>query len=162
MRPMPANDPFPRDRFTAVAGRLPAYARLAWRLARDPLLSKARRATIVAAAGYLLSPVDAVPGVVPVLGQLDDLLVAFAAIKVALAGLSPAQRQAHLGAVGLDDHTLAADIRAVGITAAWIGRATGRLTTRGAKLGARSVAGGVRMGGRGAGAVARRIRRRMG
>jgi uncharacterized membrane protein YkvA (DUF1232 family) len=123
---MSARDPFPRERFAATAKRLPAYGRLAWRLAREPLLSKARRAALVAAAGYLLSPIDAVPGVIPVLGQLDDLLVGFAALKVALAGLAPAQRQAHLAAVGLDDDTLAADLRSVAATTAWIGRASGR------------------------------------
>ena len=148
----------------AAVRRLPVYARLAWRLARDPLISKARRAVLVAAAGYLLSPLDAVPGVVPVLGQLDDLLVAFAAIKVTLAGLSPAQRRAHLGAVGLDDRTLATDLRAVASAAAWTTRRAGRLAVATTKVGARAIAKGAGVGARisrrGLSAAARRARRR--
>ena len=32
-----ADDPFPRERVAVTLRRLPAYLRLAWRLARDPL-----------------------------------------------------------------------------------------------------------------------------
>lgn len=134
---MSASDPFPRDRFTALLGRLPAYGRLAWRLAREPLLSRLRRAAIAAAAAYLASPVDLVPGVIPVLGQLDDLAVALAAIRLALAGLSPERRRAHLEAVGLGDADLAADLRALGATTAWVARAGGRTAARAARAGGR-------------------------
>ena len=70
-----ATDPFPRDRVARMLHRLPAYLRLSWRLAREPLLSRARRFAVIGAAGYLASPIDLVPGVIPVLGQLDDVLV---------------------------------------------------------------------------------------
>lgn len=157
---MSVRDPFPRERFAATARRLPAYGRLAWRLAREPLLSKTRRAALLAAAGYLLSPIDAVPGVIPVLGQLDDLLVGFAAIKVALAGLSPSQRQAHLAAVGLDDQTLAGDLRTVGATSAWVVRAGGRtattVVTRGANVALKVGTTGLRVASRLAARLARR------
>ena len=83
-----ADDPFPRHRISALVRRMPAYLRLSWRLAKDPLLSKARRAAVVGAAGYLASPIDLVPGVIPLLGQLDDIAVAIAALRLALAGLS--------------------------------------------------------------------------
>jgi uncharacterized membrane protein YkvA (DUF1232 family) len=119
-------DPFPRERFTAIARHLPAYARLAWRLGRDPILSRKRRAAVAGAAGYLLSPVDLVPGVIPVLGQIDDLLVALAAIKLALDGLNPDRRQAHLAAVGLTEHDVADDFRATGAIGVWILRAGAR------------------------------------
>ena len=82
-----AEDPFPRERVGATLRRMPAYLKLSWRLARDPLLSRARRATVIAAAGYLASPIDLVPGVIPVVGQLDDIAFAIAAIKIALSGL---------------------------------------------------------------------------
>ena len=126
------HDPFPRDRVAAMVRRMPAYLRLSWRLGKDPLLSKARRAAVVGAAGYLASPIDLVPGVIPVLGQLDDLAVALAAIRIALAGLSPERRAVHLEAVGLGDQDLTDDLRTVGATTAWIGRASFRTTKRAA------------------------------
>ena len=140
-------DPFPRDRIAAMVRRMPAYLRLSWRLGKDPLLSKARRAAVIGAAGYLASPVDLVPGVIPVLGQLDDIAVALAALRLALGGLDAERRRVHLEAVGLEDDHLAADLRTVGATTAWIGRASYRTTRRAAVA-----------GGRAAGAAARSTR----
>ena len=164
---MSDTDPFPRDRLTTTLRRGPADARLAGRLAREPLLSRVRRAAVVAAAGYLASPVDLVPGVIPVLGQLDDLAVALAAIRRALAGLSPERRRVHLEAVGLEDSHLSEDIRTVGATSAWILRAGGRTSVRAARAGGRLAVRAALTAGdaarRTGGAVAglgRRVRRR--
>ena len=129
-QPPPHIDPFPRDRLSAMVHRTPRYAKLAWRLGKDPMLSKARRVAVVAAAGYLVSPVDLVPGFIPVLGQLDDLAFALVALRLALDGLHPERRRMHLEAVGLEDAHLADDIRTVGATAAWITRRSLRLTGR--------------------------------
>jgi uncharacterized membrane protein YkvA (DUF1232 family) len=144
---MSAADPFPKDRFTATLRHVPAYARLAWALAREPVLSKMRRAAVVGAAGYLASPIDLVPGVIPVLGQLDDLAVAFAAIKLALAGLSPEKRRMHLQAVGLTDTDLADDVRTVGASVAWVARAGGRTAGRAAHAGGKAALKGTKVVG---------------
>jgi uncharacterized membrane protein YkvA (DUF1232 family) len=145
------DDPFPRDAFTALVRRTPAYGRLAWRLGRDPLLSRARRAAVVGAAAYLVSPVDAVPGFIPVLGQLDDILVVLAALRLALDGLDPERRRAHLAAVGLIETDIATDVRALGITGAWVGRSSVRAGGRAARTGARMTVRGVRSLGRAVG-----------
>jgi uncharacterized membrane protein YkvA (DUF1232 family) len=133
-------DPFPRDRFATTLRRMPRYGKLAWRLGRDPLISRARRIAVVAAAGYLVSPVDAIPGVIPVLGQLDDIAVMLAALRFAMAGLDSARRREHLDAVGLEDGHLAEDLRTVGVTTAWTLRVGGRTTAR-LLRGSASVAG---------------------
>lgn len=156
------DDPFPRERVAVMLRRLPAYLRLAWRLAREPLLSRARRAAVVGAAGYLASPVDLVPGVIPVLGQLDDLAVALAAIRFAMSGLSPERRRLHLDAVGLADEELAADLRTVGATTAWLLRAGGRTALRAARLGGRAAVAGAGVVARGAGVAAQGAARSVG
>jgi uncharacterized membrane protein YkvA (DUF1232 family) len=138
------HDPFPRERVAAMIRRMPAYLRLSWRLGKDPLLSKARRAAVIGAAGYLASPVDLVPGVVPVLGQLDDIAVALAALRLALGGLDPERRRVHLEAVGLDDGHLSADLRTIGASTAWIGRAGYRTTKRAAFAGGRAASAAAR------------------
>ena len=150
-----SDDPFPREPVAAMVRRLPAYLRLTWRLAREPLLSRARRAAIIGAAGYLASPVDLVPGVIPIVGQLDDLAVALAAIRIALSGLSPERRRLHLEAVGLTDADLTADLRAVGATTAWILRAGLRATARVAKVGGRAAVAGAGTAARGSTAMAK-------
>ncbi len=144
-----SDDPFPRERVAAMLRRLPAYLRLAWRLAREPLLSRARRAAVVGAAGYLASPVDLVPGVIPVLGQLDDLAVALAAIRFAMSGLSPERRRLHLEAVGLADEELTADLRTVGATTAWLLRAGARTMVGAARVGGRAAVAGAGLAARG-------------
>ena len=131
-------DPFPRERVAAMVRRMPAYVRLSWRLGKDPLLSKARRAAVIAAAGYLASPVDLVPGVIPVIGQLDDIAFALAAIRLALGGLDAERRRAHLEAVGLADEHLAADLRTVGATSLWLARAGIRTTRKAAVVSAKA------------------------
>ena len=109
---------------------MPAYLKLSWRLAKDPLLSRARRATVIAAAGYLASPIDLVPGVIPVVGQLDDIAFAIAALKIALSGLDPVRRREHLQSVGLGDDDLAEDLRTAVAASAWLVRAGARNTGR--------------------------------
>ena len=150
------DDPFPRERIAAVLRRLPAYLRLSWRLARDPLLSRKRRAAVIGAAGYLASPIDLVPGVIPVLGQLDDLAVALAAIRLALSGLSPERRRVHLGAVGLTDQDLTADLRTVWATTTWLLRAGARTSARAAKVGGRAAVAGAGLAARSSKVVANR------
>lgn len=113
---------FPRDEFSALMRRLPRYGRLAWALARDPRLSRVRRAAVLAAAGYVISPVDLVPGVIPVLGQLDDLFVALTAIRLGLNGLRPEWRAERLAAAGLSQGDIEADLKATGRITVWLGR----------------------------------------
>jgi uncharacterized membrane protein YkvA (DUF1232 family) len=146
-----SDNPFPRERVSAMLRRMPAYLRLSWRLGKDPLLNKARRAAVVAAAGYLASPIDLVPGVVPLLGQLDDIAFALAAIKIALAGLDAERRQAHLDAVGLADSDLSDDLRAIGATTLWLGRATFRTTRRVVTVGGGAAGSAARTTARAAG-----------
>lgn len=131
----------------ALIRRMPAYGRLAWRLGRDPLVSKARRAAVLGGAAYLASPIDLVPGFVPVLGQLDDIAVVLATLRIALDGLSPARRAAHLEAVGVADADLTTDLRTLGATGAWVGRAGLRATGRAARVGLRIASRGARAAG---------------
>ncbi len=151
-----ADDPFPRDRLAATLRRLPAYLRLAWALAMDPALARKRRAAVIAAAGYLVSPIDLLPDAIPVLGQLDDLAVALAALRFAMAGLDVERRRRHLAEVGLDDGDLAEDLATLGATAAWIVRAGARTTHRAAVRGGSLAATGARAAGAAAAAGASR------
>jgi uncharacterized membrane protein YkvA (DUF1232 family) len=58
-------------------------ARLAWKLFRDPRVSKATKYLIPGlAAAYLLLPIDILPDFIPVLGQLDDVAIIALAIKM--------------------------------------------------------------------------------
>ena len=55
---------------------LPALTAMIAKLARDPRLPKATKLALLAAAVYLASPIDLIPDFIPVVGYLDDLLLA--------------------------------------------------------------------------------------
>ena len=149
-------DPFPRDAWTTLTGHAAGYLRLTVALLRDPAVSKHRRAALLAAAAYFASPIDLIPGIVPVLGQVDDLAVAMLAIRLALNALEPGRRQMHLAAAGLTDEALHEDLIAAGRLAAWAARA-------GVRTGLRAGRGAIRFtvrGGRAATDLALRERTR--
>jgi uncharacterized membrane protein YkvA (DUF1232 family) len=52
---------------------LVSHARLALRLIREPRVPLLMKALPIAAVAYVISPLDFVPDVIPILGQLDDL-----------------------------------------------------------------------------------------
>jgi uncharacterized membrane protein YkvA (DUF1232 family) len=60
----------------ALLKALPDLVRLLARLVGDPLLPRAAKIALGAAMVYLASPIDLVPDFVPLLGYLDDLLLA--------------------------------------------------------------------------------------
>ena len=56
---------------------------LAWALLRDPRAPKSAKAVIVLAGLYVISPVDFVPDFIPILGWLDDGLIAYLLLQLA-------------------------------------------------------------------------------
>ena len=54
---------------------IPSFAKLLWRLVRDPRVSKLDRGLFAASLLYVLSPVDLVPDWLPFLGQIDDIVL---------------------------------------------------------------------------------------
>ena len=60
----------------ALLKALPDLMRLITRLVGDPLLPRAAKIALGAALVYLASPIDLVPDFVPLLGYLDDVLLA--------------------------------------------------------------------------------------
>ncbi|MPM27704.1 hypothetical protein SDC9_74217 [bioreactor metagenome] len=62
---------------------------LAWAVLRDPRSPKAAKLVTVLAALYVVSPVDFVSDFIPVLGWLDDGLIAYFLLQVAFKFLPP-------------------------------------------------------------------------
>lgn len=95
---------------SAVIQRLPRYAKLSWLLLRDPHLSMKHRAALMAAAGYLISPIDVVPGIIPVIGQMDDLAVMLLALRWILRSMPKNRAETYLDQSGLDMETVNGDL----------------------------------------------------
>ena len=70
-----------------LAGRAPLYARLLASLIGDSRVPASRKALLAGALGYLVLGRDLIPDSIPVLGQIDDLVVIALATEVFLEGI---------------------------------------------------------------------------
>lgn len=60
---------------------IPHYLRLLWGLARDSRVAMVDKLLVVAAALYIVSPIDVIPDFIPFLGQVDDLYLLVLALQ---------------------------------------------------------------------------------
>lgn len=78
-----------QTRLKEYALLVPRLVKLLWRLARDPRVPARSKATLFILAGYLATPIDILPDMVPVIGQLDDLIIAAFALDQMLNRVPP-------------------------------------------------------------------------
>lgn len=73
----------PAGRLRELAGSLPACVTTARRLRRDPRVPRRPKLAVAFAGLWALSPIDLIPEFLPVIGPLDDLVVAALALGYA-------------------------------------------------------------------------------
>ncbi len=73
-----------------------AKAKLALALLRDPRLPLAPRLLIPAVVLYLALPLDIIPDFIPVLGQLDDVLILLVALRLVLRSIPEPLLEEHI------------------------------------------------------------------
>ncbi|MCA1674392.1 MAG: DUF1232 domain-containing protein [Actinobacteria bacterium] len=66
-----------------LAGFLPACVTTARRLRRDPRVPRRPRSAVGFAAIWVLSPIDLIPELLPVIGPLDDVVVVALVLRYA-------------------------------------------------------------------------------
>jgi uncharacterized membrane protein YkvA (DUF1232 family) len=81
-------------RLKRVARRIPFTEDIlaAWICARDPATPRRVRLTLLAALGYFVLPLDALPDVMPLLGFTDDAAVIAAALAAVAGSITPEHR----------------------------------------------------------------------
>lgn len=126
-------------------GRLPKYLVLAKGLVGDRRLSRWRKAALGAGIAYLASPIDLVPGLIPVVGQLDDLAAVLLALRFALRGLPGPAAEQRLAAAGLSKADLDEDLANVKRAGGWVARRAATVSGSAAKTTARAAAGASRL-----------------
>lgn len=89
------SDVWPPEPVRQAVLLIPNLGKLLFRLMRDPRVPVRRKLLAAAAAGYAIMPVDLIPDVLPVLGQLDDLLLIVLALKHLLEGAGPEVLEEH-------------------------------------------------------------------
>jgi uncharacterized membrane protein YkvA (DUF1232 family) len=117
--PVTPQDPAPGEtsevtaRFWEAVKRLPAYVRLAMSLAKDQEVPKQAKAILAAGGGYAVSPVDLVPGIIPVAGQLDDLYILLTALQQSLKRTPADVADRHLATANISRDEIEGDLQAV-------------------------------------------------
>ncbi len=120
VRPQPAGESPPGpsgasalDPMWVLIRRLPKYARLSAAMARDPRVPAKSKAMLAAGGAYLVSPIDLVPGFIPVAGQLDDLYVVLAGLRQTMRLTPPEIVEEHFARVGLPTTIVDEDLAAI-------------------------------------------------
>jgi uncharacterized membrane protein YkvA (DUF1232 family) len=108
--------------YMSMISRLPVYVRLATDLARDPEVPASAKASLVAAGAYAISPIDLVPGIIPVAGQMDDLAALLLAIRFAIRLTPKEVAVPHLERAGIGPQQLDEDLTAVRDASIWLAR----------------------------------------
>jgi uncharacterized membrane protein YkvA (DUF1232 family) len=81
---------------------LPQFLRLFWRLLRDPRVSIWPKALLVGALLYLLSPLDLLPDALPVIGEVDDLVVLIVVCRLFLYLCPPEVVRDHVRRISIE------------------------------------------------------------
>ncbi len=79
----------------ALAGFVPDCVVLFRRLLGDPRVPRSRKVLLGALVVYLALPIDLIPDVIPVAGQLDDLLLVVLVLRTVLRGAGETLLQEH-------------------------------------------------------------------
>ncbi len=127
------------ERFWEAVRRLPRYVALGVHLARDERVPRRAKTSVLLGGAYAVSPIDLVPGIIPVAGQLDDLVVLLLTLRRAIRACPAPVAAELLGRAELSAADFDRDLAACRATARWL------------------AAKGLRLGGRLASAAGRRL-----
>src|SRR5262245_53678449 len=75
---------------------LPQFVRLYWRLLHDRRVSVLPKVVLVLAIIYVISPIDFLPDFTPLIGEVDDLVLAIGACKLFISMCPPEVVQEHV------------------------------------------------------------------
>jgi len=88
--------------FLPLAGRVPMYSKLIWALVKDPRVPASRKAIIIAAAGYVVLGRKPFADEIPVLGQIDDVIVVVLAVEFFFDGIPEEILAEKIAELGID------------------------------------------------------------
>jgi uncharacterized membrane protein YkvA (DUF1232 family) len=111
----------------ALAARLAAWARLLTRdvhavylASRDPRTPWYAKAVAIGVVAYALSPIDLIPDFIPILGQLDELIILPLGIWLVVRSIPPDVMNEHRAAAILGEQIPRSMAGAVTIVLIWI------------------------------------------
>lgn len=101
------------QRFAELVKRIPGYMRLVKQILADPDVPTKSKAFLSVGGAYAISPIDLIPGIIPVAGQLDDAYALLFGLRKAITSMPPALAEHHLGIAGVTLQEIDNDIALV-------------------------------------------------
>ncbi len=83
-------------RFFQLLAHLPSFLKLFSRLVKDPRVNLAPKLVVLGVLAYVVLPTDLVPDFIPGLGQVDDVVVLLAGLKLFLRLCPPEVVEEHV------------------------------------------------------------------
>jgi len=99
--------------YLPLASRAPTYGRLVYALLRDDRIAWSKKAVLAVAAGYVVSPIDFVPEMIPILGALDDVAVIVLALDIFIESVPRTLLNEKLAELEIDPAELEHDLEQV-------------------------------------------------
>ncbi|MCY7419690.1 MAG: DUF1232 domain-containing protein [Chloroflexi bacterium] len=99
--------------FMPVVARAPLYGRLLVELMLDGRVPASRKVLFGLAAAYVVSPIDLVPDLIPVISRLDDVAALVIALDLLLEGVPKEVMIEKMYKLGIDGRELERDMASV-------------------------------------------------
>ncbi len=113
--------------------RLPQYIKLLYKIFDNRQLKRSHRLMLYGAIGYVISPIDLIPGVIPVLGQIDDIIVVISVLYKILSSYKKDKFESILAECDLTIETVQDDMTTMKYYAKLYGISATKLTAYGLK-----------------------------
>lgn len=113
----------------SVIGKLPKYSKLLIKLYKSRDVRKRHKILLSMGIAYSLSPIELIPGIIPVAGQLDNLLVMLRCLEKVLSKTDEQTRDKYLQEEGITLEEIRDDIKLTSDTLKAIGRGTAKIVS---------------------------------
>ncbi|MEA4849540.1 MAG: YkvA family protein [Clostridiaceae bacterium] len=114
---------------SSVIEKLPEYTRLLFKLYKSPDIRRRHKLLLSAGIAYSVSPIELIPGMIPVAGQLDNLIIMLRCLRKVLKASGAETREKYLKEAGMTLEEIDEDINISVDTLKAIGRGTARVVS---------------------------------
>ncbi|HYF83069.1 MAG TPA: YkvA family protein [Clostridia bacterium] len=122
-----------RDIFSII-GKLPCYSKLLFKLYKSRDIRRKHKVLLSMGIAYSLSPIELIPGIIPVAGQLDNIIVMLRCLKKVLNATDVEIRNKYLDEAGVTMEDISEDILLTKETLKSIGRGTVKVVSNSVKF----------------------------
>ena len=118
----------------SIIGKLPCYSKMLIKLYRSRDIRKRHKFLLSMGIVYSMSPIELIPGIIPVAGQLDNLLIMLKCLKKVLEAADAEVRDKYLKEAGITIEEINEDIKLTSDTLKSIGRGTVKVVSNTVKF----------------------------